>query len=668
MSRSFDPYREWLGLANGQQGANRYTILGLKPFEDDPETILAAADAAVARVRNAAGAEQAKLRDQVLAQIEAARRCLLDPAARAQYDAKLNSRARRKSTSANDASSGAGETNSAAPNVPRAKPLPKAIPVGRPLLANPNAAGTDGGSGASGTSLSSSLWDDDQAIPETLAASEARTSWRTPIAIGLGFLLAASVLAIGGWFVWQMQDDKLAGTVDGAPPAASQAGEAAAQAADDRPLDDDPSSTALPNQPALEASDPSEDRIVAPTIDVENPSDAPSSGARGADALQSRKMDRAPQAAAKPAVVDPADTDEASTAPANRAESSASPDALSRALNRARGALAARDVALARAQLDQARKLAQRREDRALVQRLELATGHMSRFLAAVRAGIDKLDIVDELKFGDEVVSVVDLGPEKISLRMAGAHHDFTLATLPAPLAVTLAKSVSDSDAGAVLTFLGVFHAVEPGADRSEARRLWQAAAAAGENVDDLLPLIDSDDLTIRREPLPASDVRDEAAERVAREFAATIRGAKTTEQKAFLVRELTSAAAAAEASADQYALLSEACARAALAIDTAGALATIDELARWFEVDPLLLKAEALGKCRAAARDPESSRRVAVAALQLLDESEPPEAVAKSLVLTAVGAARRARNDELLEEAAARRRAIEHGTRALDQ
>ena len=83
----------------------------------------------------------------------------------------------------------------------------------------------------------------------------------------------------------------------------------------------------------------------------------------------------------------------------------------------------------------------------------------------------------------------------------------------------------------------------------------------------------------------------------------------------------MLAAAADAEESADQYALLTEACARAATAGDTRRAFQAVDELDRRFRIDALAAKSETLAKALTATRDPAAAAPIAQAALALLDE-----------------------------------------------
>ncbi len=144
-----------------------------------------------------------------------------------------------------------------------------------------------------------------------------------------------------------------------------------------------------------------------------------------------------------------------------------------------------------------------------------------------------------------------------------------------------------------------------------------------------------------------------------------TIRGARSKEQKDYLVDRLTKAAARADESADQFALLSEACAQAAMTPDPRRALAIVDELARWFQLERQVLKTEMLAKAATASRDVDAAREVALCALTLLDEVGHQNELAKTLAQAAVTAARRSGDAELLKKATVRRRQIERVLRA---
>jgi hypothetical protein len=88
---TFDPYHKWLGIPPSEQPPHHYRLLGINPFESDPEVIQAGADRQMAHVRN----YQIKFPDEserVLNELAAALVCLLDPQKRTDYDASLHRR------------------------------------------------------------------------------------------------------------------------------------------------------------------------------------------------------------------------------------------------------------------------------------------------------------------------------------------------------------------------------------------------------------------------------------------------------------------------------------------------------------------------------------------------------------------------------------------------
>jgi hypothetical protein len=51
MSEAFDPYHRWLGIPPKYQPPDHYRLLGLEPFESDPEVIEDAAERQMGHVR-----------------------------------------------------------------------------------------------------------------------------------------------------------------------------------------------------------------------------------------------------------------------------------------------------------------------------------------------------------------------------------------------------------------------------------------------------------------------------------------------------------------------------------------------------------------------------------------------------------------------------------------
>lgn len=89
MSEPFDPYRKWLGIPLADQPPNHYRLLGIAPFEDDPDVIDNAANRQRAHVRTFQSSKHAAASQKILTELSAAKVCLLDPALKAEYDEAL---------------------------------------------------------------------------------------------------------------------------------------------------------------------------------------------------------------------------------------------------------------------------------------------------------------------------------------------------------------------------------------------------------------------------------------------------------------------------------------------------------------------------------------------------------------------------------------------------
>ena len=86
---SFDAYHKWLGIPPKDQPPNHYRLLGLAPFESDPDVIDAAASRQGAYLQGCATGPHVALSQKLLNEIAAARLCLLNPQKRAKYDRQL---------------------------------------------------------------------------------------------------------------------------------------------------------------------------------------------------------------------------------------------------------------------------------------------------------------------------------------------------------------------------------------------------------------------------------------------------------------------------------------------------------------------------------------------------------------------------------------------------
>ncbi|WP_347242633.1 S1C family serine protease [Thermogutta sp.] len=85
----FDPYHAWLGIAPHERPISYYRLLGLQPFESDPQVIEAAVDQRLAFLRTKTTGPHASYAEQLINQIVQARLTLLDPVRKQAYDAAL---------------------------------------------------------------------------------------------------------------------------------------------------------------------------------------------------------------------------------------------------------------------------------------------------------------------------------------------------------------------------------------------------------------------------------------------------------------------------------------------------------------------------------------------------------------------------------------------------
>jgi len=89
VEEAFNPYSEWLGIQGGRRPANHYELLGIKPYETDAAVIAQAADKLTARIRGIRPGPRVAEWQRLLDTVTGAKRCLLDPTAKAAYDAAL---------------------------------------------------------------------------------------------------------------------------------------------------------------------------------------------------------------------------------------------------------------------------------------------------------------------------------------------------------------------------------------------------------------------------------------------------------------------------------------------------------------------------------------------------------------------------------------------------
>ncbi len=98
MTRVFDPYVEWLGIAQEDQPPNYYRLLGIELFEDDSEVIQTAARRRVALLKEKLPEDRGRWSRRLLREVAAAQGCLTHADRKAAYNCKLKAKASPPST------------------------------------------------------------------------------------------------------------------------------------------------------------------------------------------------------------------------------------------------------------------------------------------------------------------------------------------------------------------------------------------------------------------------------------------------------------------------------------------------------------------------------------------------------------------------------------------
>jgi serine/threonine protein kinase len=86
---AFDPYQQWLGVPPEEQPPNHYRLLGIALFEQDRAVIERAAQQRSIHLRALAGSGQVPLVEKLIAEVAAAKACLLAVEKKASYDHNL---------------------------------------------------------------------------------------------------------------------------------------------------------------------------------------------------------------------------------------------------------------------------------------------------------------------------------------------------------------------------------------------------------------------------------------------------------------------------------------------------------------------------------------------------------------------------------------------------
>jgi hypothetical protein len=157
-------------------------------------------------------------------------------------------------------------------------------------------------------------------------------------------------------------------------------------------------------------------------------------------------------------------------------------------LDEIRAAMAEREMMEAKAKLEETAKIDGDEAFSKERERLTLLYGYLEDFWKSVDEGAKSLQSVEELTIGDVLVSVVEYQPGLLVLRVRGENKRYTVKTLPAKVALTLAERVLKPNDPQNKVFFGTFLLMDGKGDREIARKLWTEAQKAGVDVASLLP------------------------------------------------------------------------------------------------------------------------------------------------------------------------------------
>jgi hypothetical protein len=143
--------------------------------------------------------------------------------------------------------------------------------------------------------------------------------------------------------------------------------------------------------------------------------------------------------------------------------------------------------------LDQAERLAVDQDQKVLVQQMRHLGQSAEQFWKLVADGLRGLAAAEELAVGSAeqlIVVVVEVNQDSITIRREGRNIKYALASMPAGLALAIARrTVDENDAESLVMFgacLATAKDVTP-AYLEEARKYWEQARLRGADVDDLL-------------------------------------------------------------------------------------------------------------------------------------------------------------------------------------
>ena len=290
----------------------------------------------------------------------------------------------------------------------------------------------------------------------------------------------------------------------------------------------------------------------------------------------------------------------------------------------ARTAMGARKLDRAKQLIEAATPVAHTQPEQMRLRSMRELDKHLTKFWDAVRSSLAKLEVAAELKINNTIVSVVEVSPQSISIRIEGVKRDYTVATMPVGLAVALAEEGLDSGAPESKLALGAFQAVDPNGDAADARRLWEEAALVGADIDVLLPALSEARIATvagQKITVPSDEALSACTARVRETLSAELDAAKTPAAKLQLAKKVLEMAPKTTDPVDRFALYRQAGELVSYAGNIDMLMKIVDEMAGTFALDALEAKADALSKASEVAT-PAAARSIGRHSLKLLDEA----------------------------------------------
>ncbi len=492
---SWNPYAQWLEIRYDGTVPSYYEMIGVATDEADLAVIEAAADRALARVRACLPGAQAASWTQLLDQLNDAKACLTDPAARATYDQLLVDGAvphKDLAQPATDIDSVDG--SSVLPAVP-VSPLPQPIEAGQLDTAvvgmveddpfAPSHLATDSTPLPVGREVA--MHDAPVAsadLPFTAGAestADTIAAGRSDSQRNLLIMVAGSIFLIGALSITYY----LAG---------NRNNEVA------RKGNQQPSTPA-----AVEKEDPVTQKVrpTPPPVPRPTPQPVPRPTPQPVDPPQPPPplpMPTPPPTPPKPTPIPVPPTPDPESKPLTAPEKAR----LAAAFKSVRTALSERNFSVAAEQMKIADGLARTPEFEAMYLRLNLLVKYTMSFDRLLKQSLSEMQAGTELKIGTSTLAaVVEVTEEQITLKVAGVLKRYPVEEMSKGLVLGIAQTKFDMQRSGSVMAVGTYLATRKGstdADRQKARDFWQQAVGMGAQIGDLAEVL-NDTYDFPKEP-----------------------------------------------------------------------------------------------------------------------------------------------------------------------